>query len=118
MDQHCHPQSRATSMTKQQQQYACIHIHTLYLINCPQTYKSYFLCRDIMVNSVSGPVVARVVTFDRAFALGEVGVVADELGAADQQVEQEAEHLHADGDEEEDERVPPLVGDQQLGEDA
>lgn len=71
-----------------------------------------------MVNPVSSPIVARVVTFARTFALRVVGVVADESGAADQQVKQEAEHLHADGDEEEDERVPPLVGDQQLGEDA
>lgn len=33
-------------------------------------------------------------------------------------MKQEAEHFHADGDEEEDERVPPLIRDQQLGEDA
>jgi len=71
-----------------------------------------------VVDSVSGPVVVRVATFDRPFALGAVGVVANELRAADEQVEQEAEHLHADGDQEEDERVPLLVGDQQLGEDA
>ncbi len=71
-----------------------------------------------MVNPVSSAIVARVVTFTGTFALGVVGVVADKSGAADQQVKQEAEHLHADGDEEEDERVPPLVGDQQLGEDA
>lgn len=71
-----------------------------------------------MMNPVSSPVVPRVVTFPRTFALAVVGVVADESGAADQQVKQKAEHLHADGDEEEDERVPPLVGDEQLGEDA
>lgn len=65
-----------------------------------------------MVHSVPGPVVTRVVAFGRAFALGVAGVVTDKLGASDQQVKQEAEHLHADGDEEEDERVPPLVGDQ------
>lgn len=62
-----------------------------------------------MVNPVSRPAVTRVMTFARAFALGVVGVVADVSGAADQQVKQEAEHLHADGDEEEDKRVPPLV---------
>lgn len=71
-----------------------------------------------MVNPVSGPVVTRVLTFAGTFALRVAGVVADESRATDQQVKQEAEHLHADGDEEEDERVPPLVGDQQLGEDA
>lgn len=72
-----------------------------------------------MVDPVSSPVVVtRVRTFARPFALRVVGVVADESGAPDQQVKQEAEHLHADGDQEEDERVPPLVGDQQLGEDA
>lgn len=71
-----------------------------------------------MVHMVSSPVVPRVVTFARTFALGVAGVVADKSGAADQEVKQEAEHLHADGDEEEDERVPPLVCDQQLGEDA
>lgn len=67
---------------------------------------------------VCGPVVPRVLTFARTFTLAVAGEVADESGAADQQVKQEAEHLDADGDEEEDERVPPLVGDQQLGEDA
>lgn len=71
-----------------------------------------------MVNSVPGAVVTRVVTLARTFALGVAGIVADESGAAHQQVKQEAEHLHADGDQEEDERVPPLVLDQQLGEDA
>lgn len=71
-----------------------------------------------MVNAVSRPVVTRVVTLPRTFARCVAGVVADESGAAHQQVKQEAEHLHADGDEEEDERVPPLVVDQQLGEDA
>lgn len=33
-------------------------------------------------------------------------------------MKQETEHLHADGDEEEDECVCPLICDQQLGEDA
>lgn len=86
--------------------------------SCPQTYKSYFLCRHVVVNSVARPVVSRVLAFPRTFPLAVVGVVADKSGAADQQVEQETEHLHADGDEEEDECVGPLVGDQQLGEDA
>lgn len=98
-----------------------IEIHPVVKINIqyfPQTYKSYFLCSDVMVNPVSSPVVTWVLTFVRTFALGVAGIVADESGAADQQVKQEAEHLHADGDEKEDERVPPLVGDQQLGEDA
>lgn len=67
-----------------------------------------------MVDAVSCPAVPQVVTF----ALGVAGVVADEPGTADQEMEQEAQQLHADGDQEEDERVPPLVGDQQLGEDA
>lgn len=71
-----------------------------------------------MVNLVPSPIVAGVVTFTRTFALCVAGVVTDESGAADQQVKQEAEHLHADGDEEENERVPSLVTDQQLGEDA
>lgn len=71
-----------------------------------------------MVDSVAGAVVPRVVTPARTFALGVAGVVAHESGAAHQQVKQEAEHLHADGHQEEDERVPPLVLDQQLGEDA
>lgn len=71
-----------------------------------------------MVNSVSSPIVTWIVTFDRTSALGVAGVVADESGASHQQVKQEAEHLHADGNQEEDKRVPPLVSDQQLGEDA
>lgn len=71
-----------------------------------------------MVDAVPRPVVPRVVTLARTFALGVARVVADEPGAAHQEVKQEAEHLHADGDEEEDEGVPPLVRDQQLGEDA
>lgn len=33
-------------------------------------------------------------------------------------MKQEAKHFHADGDEEEDKRVPPLILYQQLGEDA
>lgn len=67
---------------------------------------------------VSCPVVAGVVTFAWTCALGVARVVAHKPGAADQQMKQEAQHLHADGDEEEDERVPPLVSDQQLSEDA
>lgn len=84
----------------------------------PGTYKSYFLCSDVVMDAVSCPVVTRVETFAWTFALGVARVVADKSGTADQEVEQEAQHLHADGDEEEDERVPPLVSDQQLGEDA
>lgn len=68
-----------------------------------------------MVNPVSSPDVTRVVTFHLTFAL--VSVVGDKVGAADHQVKHEAEHLHADGYQEEDERVPPLICDQQLGED-
>lgn len=71
-----------------------------------------------MVDPVAGAVVSGVVALGGAFALRVAGVVADEPGAAHQQVQQEAEHLHADGDQEEDERVPPLIGDEQLGEDA
>lgn len=71
-----------------------------------------------MVNPVPGGVFSRVVTFDLTFALSVASVVADKSRAADHQVEQEAKHLHADGDEEEDEGVLVLVGDQQLGEDA
>lgn len=71
-----------------------------------------------MVNTVPSPIVAGVVTLPRTFALCVAGVVTDESGAADQQVKQEAEHLHADGHQEENERVPSLVADQQLGEDA
>lgn len=82
------------------------------------TYKFNLLRRDVMVNPVAGGVAAGVVTFARTFALGVAGVVADEAGAAHQQVKQEAKHFHANGDEEEDERVLPLVWDQQLGEDA
>lgn len=70
------------------------------------------------MDAVSCPVVARVAALARAIASGLARVVADESGAADQEMKQEAEHLHADGDQEEDERVPPLVSDQQLGEDA
>lgn len=70
------------------------------------------------MDTVSCPVVTRVVTFARTFALGVARVVADKSGTADQEMKQKAQHLHADGDEEEDERVPPLVSDQQLGEDA
>lgn len=69
-----------------------------------------------MVDSVARPVVPGVVALRRPFALGVARVVADESGAPHQQVKQEAEHLHGDGDEEEDERVPPIVLDQQLGE--
>lgn len=83
-----------------------------------QTYKSYFLCGDVVVNSVPSPVVPGVVALHWSFALGVARVVADESGAAHQKVKQEAEHLHGDGDEEEDERVPPIILDQQLGEDA
>lgn len=71
-----------------------------------------------MVNAVSGAVLTGVVTFARPFPVGVAGIVADKPGASDQQVKQEAQHLHADRDEKEDERVPPFVGDQQLGEDA
>ncbi len=71
-----------------------------------------------MVYSVSSPIVARVVTLAWTFALSVAGVVADESGATDQQVEQKAEHLNADGDKEEDERVPSFISDQQFGEDA
>lgn len=67
---------------------------------------------------VPRPVVPRVVTLARTFALVVARVVADKPGTAHQEVKQEAEHLHADGNEEEDEGVPPLVRDQQLGEDA
>lgn len=70
------------------------------------------------MDAVSCPVVTRVVALARAFALGVARVVAHKSGAADQEMKQEAQHLHADGDEEENERVPPLIGDQQLGEDA
>lgn len=70
------------------------------------------------MDAVSCPVVTRVVTFTRTFAWGVAGVVADKSGTAHQEVKQEAKHLHADGNQEEDERVPPLVRDQQLGEDA
>lgn len=49
---------------------------------------------------------------------GEGGVVADEVCASHQQVQDEAHELHADGDEEEDDGVLPLVLDQQFGEDA
>lgn len=70
------------------------------------------------MDAVPRPVVPRVVTFAWTFALAVAGVVADEPGAAHQEMKQEAQHLHADGDQEEDERVPPLVSDQQLGEDA
>lgn len=70
------------------------------------------------MDAVSCPVVTRVETFAWTFALGVARVVADKSGTADHEMKQEAQHLHADGDEEEDERVPPLVSDQQLGEDA
>lgn len=95
-----------------------LNVQSFTLCRYPRTYKSYFLCGDVVMDAVSGPVVARVVTSARTFGLAEAGVVADKSGAAHQEVEQEAEHLHADGDQEEDERVPPLVRDQQLGEDA
>lgn len=87
-------------------------------INIPQTYKSYFLCGDVVVDPVAGgAALAGVVALGRPLALRVAGVVADEAGAAHQQVEQEAEHLHGDGDQEEDERVAPVVLDEQLGED-
>lgn len=70
------------------------------------------------MDHVSCPVVPRVVTFALAFALSVVSVVADESGPTHQQVQQETEHLHADGHQEEDECVPPLVRYEQLGEDA
>lgn len=70
------------------------------------------------MDAVSRPVVPRVVTLARTFALAVARVVADKPGTAHQEVKQEAEHLHADGNEEEDEGVPPLVRDQQFGEDA
>lgn len=71
-----------------------------------------------MVHPVPSAAVSRVVTFGLTSALGVAGVVADEARAPDHQVKQEAQHLHADGHQEEDERVLPLVGDEQLGEDA
>lgn len=49
---------------------------------------------------------------------GEAGVIADEVCASHQQVQDKAHKLHADGDEEKDDGVLPLVLDQQLGEDA
>lgn len=91
------------------------------LLDLPQTYKSYFLCGDVVVNPVAGAAgaaVPGVVALGRPLALRVAGVVAHEAGAAHQQVEQEAEHLHGDGDQEEDERVAPFVLDEQLGEDS
>lgn len=91
------------------------------LANIPHTYKSYFLCGDVVVDPVAGGAAADavpgVVALGRALALRVAGVVADEARAAHQQVQQEAEHLHGDGDQEEDERVAPVVLDEQLGED-
>lgn len=43
---------------------------------------------------------------------GEAGVVSDKVRASHQQVQDEAHKLHADGDEEEDDGVLPLVLDQ------
>lgn len=71
-----------------------------------------------MVDPVSRPVISWIVTFALTFTLGIAGVVAHESGATDKQVEQEAEHLHTDGHQEENERVPAFIHDEQLGEDA
>lgn len=71
-----------------------------------------------MVNPVAGAAaIPRVVALGRPLGLRVAGVVAHEAGAAHEQVEQEAKHLHGDGDQKEDERVAPVVLDEQLGED-
>ena len=70
------------------------------------------------MDPVACAVGTRVLASAWAFAWAVARVVADKSGTAHQEMKQEAQHLHADGDEEEDERVPPLVSDQQLGEDA
>lgn len=71
-----------------------------------------------MVDPVAGGAAAvpGVVALGRSLALRVARVVSDEAGASHQQVEQEAEHLHGDGDQEEDECVAPVVLDEQLGE--
>lgn len=71
----------------------------------------------VAATAAAAAAVPGVVALGRPLALRVAGVVAHEAGAAHQQVEQEAEHLHGDGDQEEDERVAPLVLDEQLGED-
>lgn len=58
------------------------------------------------------------VVFGVAQALtSQAGVVAHKSCPAHQQMQNETHQLHADGDEEEDDGVLPLVIDQQLGED-
>lgn len=70
------------------------------------------------MDPVSSSGIPWVVTFDLTFALGVAGVVADEPRASDDEVQHKAQHLHADGDQEEDQGVLLLIRDQQLGEDA
>lgn len=58
------------------------------------------------------------VVFGVAQALtSQAGVVAHKSCPAHQQMQNETHQLHADGDEEEDDGVLPLVCNQQLGED-
>lgn len=70
------------------------------------------------MDPVSSSGIPWVVTFDLTFALCVAGVVADEPRASDDEVQHKAQHLHADGDQEEDQGVLLLIRDQQLGEDA
>ena len=73
-----------------------------------------------MVNPVSCPADLRpdVMTFPQAVTpVGGACVVTDESWATDNEVEKEAEHLHGDGHQEEDECVYPLVTDHEFSED-
>lgn len=76
--------------------------------NPPLAYKSDILGGDIVVDAVACPMVTSPPRLGDTLA-GAGGVVTDEAGALHQEVEDEARQLHADGDEEEDDRVLLLV---------
>lgn len=71
-----------------------------------------------MVDPVSSPVVSWIMTFGWTADLIVAGVIADKSRSTNNQVEQKTQHLHTDGDQEEDKGVLLVIRDQQLSEDA
>lgn len=86
------------------------------VFKCDCTYKSHILCDDVMVDLVLIAVVCVVLVVAQALTC-QAGVVVHKSCPAYQQMQNETHQLHADGDEEKDDGVLPLVFNQQLGED-